>query len=258
MLKVLVVDDEKHVRNGIVLGVDWTSLDCMVVAEAENGLEGLEAAKKYNPNLIITDIKMPKMDGIEMLRRLREINKEVHVIFLTAYSDFSYAQTAVKLSAADYLLKPFQDGELEETVLRVQKRIAEENQNRPDINEINMMLKKGDKSKYVMEAIDYIAEHYNDRELSVDMIGESIGISGGHLSHIFKKETDYTIISYITKYRIHMAMNLLSNCRYKVYEVCELVGYRDITYFSSIFKKMVGVSPSEYQDRSSRKERQYE
>jgi two-component system response regulator YesN len=253
MLKVLVVDDEKLVRKGIVLGVDWLALDCMVVAEASNGLEGIEAVQKFNPDLIITDIKMPKMDGIEMLRHLREINKDVHVIFLTAYSDFSYAQRAVKLSASDYLLKPFQDGELEETVLRVQKKIAEERkQTNHNINEVSIMLNKGDKSKYVMEAIDYVAIHYNDRKMSVDTIAESLGISGGHLSHIFKKETEYTIMSYITRYRIHTAMNLLCDCRYKVYEVAELVGYRDITYFSSMFKKMVGVSPSEYQDRSSR------
>lgn len=253
MLKVLVVDDEKLVRRGIVLGVDWLSLDCMVVAEASDGLEGLEAALKFNPDLIITDIKMPKMDGIEMLRRLREVNIDVHVIFLTAYSDFSYAQRAVKLSASDYLLKPFQDGELEETVLRVQKKIADEKlQNNSETKEISIMLKKGDKSKYVLEALDYIANHYNDRKLSVDTIAESLGISGGHLSHIFKKETDYTIMSIITQYRIHTAMNLLSDCRYKVYEVAERVGYHDITYFSIIFKKMVGISPSEYQDRSGR------
>lgn len=253
MLKVLVVDDEKLVRKGIVLGVDWLALDCMVVAEASNGLEGLEAAQKFNPDLIITDIKMPKMDGIEMLRHLREVYKDVHVIFLTAYSDFSYAQGAVKLSASDYLLKPFQDGELEETVLRVQKKITDgRKQINSNIKEVSIMLKKGDKSKYVMEAIDYVANHYNDRKMSVDTIAESLGISGGHLSHIFKKETEYTIMSYITQYRIHTAMNLLCDCRYKVYEVAELVGYRDITYFSSMFKKMVGVSPSEYQDRSSR------
>ena len=251
MLKVLVVDDEKLVRKGIVLGVDWLSLDCMVVAEASNGLEGLEAARKFNPDLIITDIKMPKMDGIEMLKHLREVNKDVRVIFLTAYSDFSYAQKAVKLSAADYLLKPFQDGELEEAVLRVKKQIEDErNQINSGIKDINMMLKKGDKSKYVMEAAEYIAKHYNERDMSVDTIAESLGISAGHLSRIFKKETDYTIMSFITQYRIHMAMNLLSDCRYKVYEVAEMVGYRDITYFSSIFKKIVGVSPSEYQYRS--------
>lgn len=252
MLKVLVVDDEKLVRTGIVLGTDWLSLDCMVVAEASNGIEGYDAAMKFNPDLIVTDIKMPKMDGIEMIRRIREVNKDVYVIFLTAYSDFSYARSAIKLSAADYLLKPFQDGELEDTVIRIQSKLKkEQSQSNFDIKEVGLMLKKGDKSKYIMEAINYIADNYMDHDLSVDKIAESMGLSGGYLSHVFKKETDYTMMNYITQYRIHTAMKLLSNCRYKVYEVADMVGYYDITYFSSMFKKKVGISPSEYQYRSS-------
>ncbi|MGN1170829.1 MAG: response regulator, partial [Lachnospiraceae bacterium] len=91
MFKILVVDDESLVRRGIVMETDWNALDCMVVAEASNGEEGLEAARRYRPDLIICDIRMPKMDGIEMLTRLREEGNEAHVIFLTAYSDFSYA-----------------------------------------------------------------------------------------------------------------------------------------------------------------------
>ena len=82
------------------------------------------------------------------------------------------------------------------------------------------------------------------------MIAESLGISAYHLSHIFKKETDYTVMQYITTLRMRNACKLLEDCRIKVYEVAEQVGYRDIAYFSSTFKKMVGVSPSEYQDRS--------
>ena len=115
MLKVVVVEDEELVRKGIVLTVDWAGAGCAVVGEAANGEEGLEVIRRYRPDLIVTDIRMPKLDGIEMLRRLREEGNRAHVVFLTAYSDFSYAQSALKLGAADYLLKPFHDGELEET-----------------------------------------------------------------------------------------------------------------------------------------------
>ena len=111
-------------------------------------------------------------------------------------------------------------------------------------------LTKGDKSKYVLEALNYIAEHYNDNDISITPIARSLGVSESHLSHVFKKETSYTIISYLTQYRIHMAMKLLQDCRYKVYEVSEMVGYKDVAYFGSTFKKLTGISPSEYQDRS--------
>ena len=116
MLKVLVIDDEELVRKGIVIGTDWKSLGCVVVCDSANGEEGLIAVEKYQPDLIISDIKMPKMDGITMLSKLRENGYDTPVIFLTAYSDFSYAQQAVRFSATDYLLKPFEDGQLEEAV----------------------------------------------------------------------------------------------------------------------------------------------
>ena len=123
MIKVIVVDDERFVRMGIVGETDWASLGCEVVGEAENGLDALELVHKKNPDLMICDIRMPKMNGLEMLKKLREEKNPVQVIFLTAYSEFSYAREALKLYAFDYLLKPFEDGELESAILRAKERI---------------------------------------------------------------------------------------------------------------------------------------
>lgn len=253
MFKVVVIDDEMLVRKGIVLETDWKALDCMVVAEAGNGVQGMEAVKKYAPDLLVCDIKMPQMSGIEMLTKLREERNDVRVIFLTAYGEFAYAQSACRLLASDYLLKPFRDGELEAAVRRVTEKLATEqgrNVQKEKSSMATLVLKSGDKSKYVMGALDYISDHYRDTDICVGKIAESLGISADHLSHIFKKETDYTVAAYLTRFRMRNACKLLGDCRAKVYEVAEQVGYRDIAYFSSTFKKIVGVSPSEYQDRS--------
>lgn len=250
MIKVLVVDDEAIVRKGIVLETDWNSLNCCVVGEAANGEEGLEVIEKCRPDLIICDIKMPKMSGIEMLTNLRERGDNTPVIFLTAYSDFAYAQQAVKLSASDYLLKPFEDGKLEEAVLRICSRIQTSRKSSSEMRNADVLnTGKKDKSKYVLEAINYIAANYSKPDISIKTVADSIGISEGHLSHVFKNETEYTVNVYITRYRIKAAMKLLEDCRYKVYEVAEMVGYRDITYFSATFKKITGLNPSEYQDK---------
>ena len=252
MLKVLVVEDEEMIRKGIVLAVDWAALDCVVVGEAANGVQALEAVERYDPSLIITDLKMPVMDGLEMLRQLRERGNNAFVIILTAYDSFAYAQTALRLGAVDFLLKPFHDGELEQAVTRLKQRMDRAGQGGekgpaplplPE-------LKKGDKSKYVLEAMAYIGEHYHEPNIGVAAIAQHLGISEGHLSHTFKKETDYTLLNYLTRYRVHRAMELLRDSRLKVYEVAEQVGYRDIAYFSATFKKLVGMSPSEYQDVS--------
>lgn len=241
MLKVLVVEDEEMIRKGIILTVDWAAIGCAVVGEASNGSEGLEAAKRLEPNLIITDVKMPLMDGLEMVRRLRKDGCNAYVIFLTAYDHFAYVQSALRMGAVDYILKPFHDGELEQTIARLQ-----ENSGVKPASPIPPT-RKGDKSKYVMEAMTYIREHYNDPDISVGSVAQSLNISEGYLSHTFKKETDNTMLNYLTRYRIHKAMELLKDCRVKVYEVAEQVGYRDIAYFSATFKRYTGISPSEYQ-----------
>ena len=144
MLKVLVVEDEEMIRKGIVLAVDWAALDCVVVGEAANGEEALEAVERYHPTLIITDLKMPKLDGIQMLEKLRERGNQAYVIILTAYDSFSYAQSALRLGAVDFLLKPFHDGELEQAVTNLRRRMeAGQRLQEPALPG----LKKGDKSK---------------------------------------------------------------------------------------------------------------
>lgn len=244
MKKVVIVEDEELVRRGIVQAVDWQSVDCVVAGEAADGVEGLEVIRRERPDIIVTDIKMPRMDGIEMLRRLRGEGNAAAVILLTAYSDFTYAQAAVKLGAVDYLLKPFHDGELEEAV----ERLADRGGHGPA--RAAPEIPSGAKSKYVMESLRYVSEHYAEPDMSIAQVAKSLGISEGHLSHVFKRETGRTLGSYVTDYRIQRAKELLRDCRSKVYEVAEAVGYRDITYFSAAFKKAAGVSPSEYQKQS--------
>ncbi len=250
MLKVVVVEDEELVRKGIVLTVDWAGADCAVVGEAANGEEGMEVIRRYHPDLIVTDIRMPKLDGIEMLHRLRAEGIDAYVVILTAYSDFSYAQSALKLGAVDYLLKPFHDGELEAVISRIRCREQESAAQHTAVPAAGLSEDGApEKSKYVKEALAYLAAHYNDPDVSVSSVARNLGVSDGHLSHVFKKETSYTLSGYLTNYRMHKATELLRDCRVKVYEVAELVGYRDITYFSSAFKKAMGLSPSEYQKR---------
>lgn len=250
MLSVLIVDDEKLVRTGLVMGIDWASLGCAVVAESSNGLEGFDAAMKYKPDLIICDIRMPQMDGIEMVSKLREEGNNAYTVFLTAYSDFAYAQKAIKLGASDYILKPFKDGELENTVLKIRDKIDKEYISKTRLQNDSILnddiLKKESVSKYVSDALYYIEKNYGNTNISVKLISESLGLSESHLSHMFKKETDYTINSYITRYRIRAAIDMLRSGKYKVYEVAKEVGYKDITYFSSTFKKITGASPSDY------------
>ena len=97
--------------------------------------------------------------------------------------------------------------------------------------------------------MDYIAAHYADGDISIAAIAEHLRVSEGHLSHVFKKQTGMTVTGYLTQYRIQAAMRLLASGRVKVYEAAAAVGYKDVTYFSSTFKKQTGLSPSEYAEQ---------
>ena len=252
MTSVMIVDDEKYVRQGIINETDWDLIGCEVVAEAPNGEIAYELAIKHRPDLIISDIKMPKMNGIELARKVHERFPNTKIIFLTAYDEFEYARAAIKLGVSDYLLKPFKDGELEGSVQKL-LHIHPMTMGSSDaqIEDELIQLKKKDEveNRYVQTAIDYIENHFSDADFSIGKLAESMGVSEGHISRLFKAQTDISIGNYLTRYRIKKAMNHLKDVQVKVYEVAEKVGYQDIAYFSNTFKKLVGRSPSDYQSK---------
>ncbi|WP_024866052.1 response regulator transcription factor [Butyrivibrio sp. FCS014] len=251
MTKVMIVDDEKYVRMGIKTETDWALIGCEVVAEASNGLEALELAEEVRPDLVVSDIRMPKMDGIELAEKLTEKYPGVKVIFLTAYNEFEYARQAIRIGVSDYLLKPFQDGELEASIQRLLHLHPNAPASNSELEEQLIPLKRKEEvaNRYVQNAITYIEEHYPDVDFSLGKLAESMSVSEGHISRLFKSETDQSINNYLTRYRIKKAMDYLKDVNVKVYEVAEKVGYQDIAYFSNTFKKLVGKNPSDYQTK---------
>lgn len=130
MYKVLIVDDDIMIRNGIKDAIPWSELEVEEVATAKSGVEGEELFKTMLPDLVLTDIRMSRMDGLELLKRIREIKQDVKVIILSGYDDFSYAQTAIKLGAFDYLLKTEGIDQLMSVMRRAFEEIKEENKKR--------------------------------------------------------------------------------------------------------------------------------
>lgn len=294
MYRVVIIEDETTVRRGIVLTIDWFSLGCMIVGEAANGEEGMDLVLRLSPDIVVTDVKMPKMDGVEMITKLRQAGCRSRFIILTAHSDFKYAQSALRLGVSDYLLKPLKDGDLEEavgTLVRTASgpgagmtagagvgpgagmaagagfgpgggmtagagfgpggRMAAGVVSGPGADAFPIYGFQTDRSaqnSYVEGAIRFIRHHYQE-DISISTVAHELEISEGYLSRMFKKETSYTFTNYLIYYRLRLAMELLMDCRVKVYEVADQVGYSDTAYFSAQFKKIVGLSPSEYQSR---------
>ena len=128
MLKIMIADDEPLYRQYLIQSFDWEKYDFAVCCEAQNGVDALEKAREFHPAIAFVDINMPLMNGIELTRKLRELEPKTRVILLTGYSEFEYMRTAIQLEVSDYILKPFSEDELLQTLLRVREEIMQNNQ----------------------------------------------------------------------------------------------------------------------------------
>lgn len=127
MIKMMIVDDEPVIREGMMNIIDWENLGVEIVGTASNGRDGLAKAIDKKPDIVITDIRMPVVDGIRFSAELRDKLPKVRIVFLTGYSDFEYSRHAIRVNAADYLLKPVNTEELIDLVQRLAGEISREN-----------------------------------------------------------------------------------------------------------------------------------
>ncbi len=243
-LRIVVIEDEYYVRKGIITSFDWNALDSEIVGEAVNGKAGLELIEELHPDLAIVDIEMPEMNGIEMIKLLRGKKSTTEFIVLTAHQKFTYVHSALKLEVMDYLLKPFRQDELAEAIEKFKIKLGRASGTLgTDVVPIKEELKLT--NSYIKKAIAYVREHYA-QEVSNLSVSEYLDLNPAYFCRLFKRETGYTFVQYITNYRINVAAGLLKNFDMRVSEVSAQVGIPDSNYFSVVFKKIMGVSPSEY------------
>ncbi len=253
-LKVLVVEDEELIRNELVLTTPWERFSCKVIGSAENGLIGEKLIRDLKPDIVVTDIRMPGQDGIEMLKKIQP----PAAIILTGYSDFSYAHQAIRLGVKDYIVKPVDDEEFYAALKRIsyellKTRIKSKITNFETNSEIlNSPFKEyvqapeGDKQDfYVNKAINYINDYYS-KDISLRDAVEYIGISESYLSRLFRMKTSYSFLEYLRFHRLKKALVLMKDQGKRINEVARETGFQDMSYFSKTFRKYIGVSPSNY------------
>lgn len=247
MYKVVIVEDEDLIRRGFRFQVDWTSVGCVVAGEASSGEEGLEVIERVRPDIVITDIRMQGMSGIEMLKESMPRYSH-HAIILSGYADFNYAKEAIRLGVVEYLLKPIDFDELKACILRVTDKVHEkETQKRRETMEkvISLPLPdiSGIRNMYAKRMLEYITKNY-EKKISIMELSEDFGVSSTHLNAKFKAETGYTFHSFLNYYRICKAVELQKEGKYKMYEIAEMVGISDYKYFNKVYKKYVGYAPA--------------
>ncbi|MCY7012669.1 response regulator transcription factor [Streptococcus sanguinis] len=238
MYSIIIVEDEYLVRQGIASLVDYEQFGMQVIAQAENGIEAWQKFQENPADILLTDINMPQMNGLELAKLVRDQAPKCHIVFLTGYDDFDYARTAIKLGADDYLLKPFSKDDVEEMLAKVQTKLDKERKKA----QIQNLVDQGQRS----ELEEAIHARLADSELSLKNLALQLGFSPSYLSVLIKKELGLPFQDYLIQERMKKAKLLLLTTDLKIYEIAEQVGFEDMNYFSQRFKQVVGLTPRQF------------
>ncbi len=249
MYRVVLVDDERLIIRGLSTVVPWAELGCEVAGTAYDGNDGLELIRRIRPDIVLTDIRMPNMDGLTMLAAIRSEFPEIQMSVLTAYREFDYARQAITLGVCRYLLKPSNLEELKDAVRQMAARLdaaakpAEESGEDETVREAGNYLVKA--------ALAYIREHCTEQHLSLGEVAEHVYVSQWHLSKLLNRETGQSFFDLLSGMRISRAKELLADPAIRIHEIAEKTGFSDVAHFSRSFKKITGCTPGEYRNQQA-------
>jgi two-component system response regulator YesN len=251
MYRVVIADDEETIRRGLKTLIESFDLGLRVIATAEDGQEALDAIREFRPEIILMDINMPMMNGLKVIEKARDVDKDAKIIIITGYDRFSYAQKALDLGVYTYLLKPIDYRKFKPLIERAMHDYASRLREKNLLKELTAdEMNQTDTGAAV---IQYIKENFTNSTLTLNSIAEKHFISESYVSRIVKQRTDLSFTDYLNRLRTHMAIHLLLNTEknYSIKEISRLVGYNSQHYFSRAFKNYEGMPPKQYRNCNS-------
>jgi len=238
---VIVVEDENLIAKNIVKNIQRANENFEVVSVATDGEDALQQVEEFVPNVVLTDIQMPIMNGLELVKIISEKYPFIRCVIISGHDDFAYAKDALKNHVYDYLLKPINLDELKATLSRIENDLLTS-----QMKFTNELASSGYTPENIVELTkEYILKNYQE-QISLTAMASSFGYSLSYLTKIFIKHVGLSPVKYIRDCRINAAKQLLRNPRIPINIICKKVGYLDPFHFSKTFKQAVGVSPSEY------------
>ncbi|WHY01491.1 response regulator [Neobacillus sp. DY30] len=239
MKKILLVDDERWVRTALKWTIKNLDLPLQVVHEAQNGLEALDWIRQNEVDLVLTDIRMPIMDGLTFVKELTGLNKEQDVMVISVHDEFQFVQQALRSGVTDYLLKPIEEDDLRKCLEKWLKTKEE----------VKGKVVQDADDKFPSSTIDQVLNYIKKTPLSevtLHAAAENVHVNSSYLSQLFKQQLNKKFVDYLTELRIEEGKRLLLNTTLRMSEIAERVGYSDLAYFSNNFKKITGSTPSEF------------
>ena len=256
-LTVLIADDEPLMCRGLSKLVKNAGSNFILAGCCRDGLQAFQTILQNRIDILITDIRMPVMNGLELARDIRKQKLQTEIIILSGFPQFEYAQEALSYGVFSYLLKPIDNEKLLADLYKIRDEILAEQQTGAEKQP------SADKEYFVGETktvLPEVAVHYNKTiqkvinhihksdslTVSVENVACELGLNGNYLSHLFKYETGKSFVEYMTALRMKKAQDLLRTTNLKSYAIARMVGYSDSQYFSQVFKRHTGVSPGEF------------
>lgn len=241
MYHVFLADDEPWAIMALKSLISWSSYGFAVSGEAEDGKQALERIERIQPDLIISDIRMPGMDGLALLQTIRENNWKAQVLLVSGYTDFEYAQKALLYGCIGYLVKPVEEEELVKYLEKAKALLNEKNN--PDADSAEGGYQS--ENVLVQNMVKFIQEHFPEG-ISLQMLAGEFGMSESYISNLIKKKTGKGFGEHLVEARIRKAQEYLRTTNDSIETIAARVGYPDYFYFTKVYKKATGISPAAY------------
>ena len=237
-LRVLLVDDEIMIREGFKRLFDWQAHDCEVVGEADDGRDALVKIDALQPDIVIMDINIPLLNGLEVIRVSRVRHPGTAFVIVSGYDDFSYCRQALRLQITDYILKPVNYGEFGTCIDNLKISLFE--------RRVCTAAEPAKQEERTITGITrYLQEHLAE-EISLSILAEQFHLNPQYISQLFKSEIGVNFLAYLTNIRMEKAKRLLLSTSLSIAGVAEQSGYGDYRVFTKVFKKSEGITPSQY------------
>lgn len=240
MYSLLIVDDESSSRNGLK-SFNWSDYNIAISCVATNGAEAFDYILSHKIDILLTDIKMPVMTGIELAEKVHSDYPEIIIVVLSGYDDYKYVRKCLHHGVFDYLLKPIDIEEFSTTFKYISDILDDRNKN-TDFKTSEVI---NSKKHIASQVLEYMKSNYN-KPISLSVLSDYIHVSPTYLSRVLKNETGVGYPELLNKIRVEQAKMLLAGNTLTINEISEHVGFSSLQYFSKIFKSITGKSPGEY------------
>jgi len=248
MYKLIIIEDDYQIRTGLSNFFPWSEIGYDLSGSFENGRQALDFIRRTNNvDVVLSDIRMPVMDGLEFAVELKKINSKTLVVFLTAYRDFNYAYQALNLGVKNYIVKSTKFDELVSVFKKIKEEFDHNCQSLTGTGFSKISGKSAADSgndRLIRKVKEYAISDIGNATLQ--SIAEHVNINPIYLSRYFKEKTGMNFIDFIVKVKMEKAAELLKEKSIKILDISELVGYSNEKNFSRAFKKYYGVCPVDY------------